>query len=120
MHAPFWLIALVQLGIAIYGGYFGGGMGIMMLAAFSALGMTSLHAMNGLKAILGAALNGVAIVAFVLAGVVVWQLALLMSVAGVAGGWIGARGSRRVDARWLRGLVVVVGALLTLWFFLRA
>lgn len=119
LHAPVWLIAVVQLGIAIYGGYFGGGMGIMMLAAFSALGMDDLHAMNGLKAILGAALNAVAIVAFVWAGIVVWDAALVMLAAGAAGGWLGARGSRKVDARYLRPFVVGVGAALTLYFFLR-
>ncbi|HUR68396.1 MAG TPA: sulfite exporter TauE/SafE family protein [Candidatus Thermoplasmatota archaeon] len=119
MRAPLWMIVVVQLAIAIYGGYFGGGMGIMMLAAFSALGMEDIHSMNGLKAILGTALNGIAIVAFVVAGVVVWQVAFLMSVAGVAGGWFGARGSRRVEARYLRAFVVVVGAALTAYFFLR-
>lgn len=119
LHAPLLLIVLVQFGIATYGGYFGGGMGIMMLAAFSALGMEDLNAMNGLKAILGAALNAVAIVAFVLAGIVVWDLALLMLVAGTAGGWLGARGSRKLDARDLRPFIVAVGAALTAYFFWR-
>lgn len=119
MHAPLGLIVVVQLAIAIYGGYFGGGMGIMMLAAFSALGMTNLHAMNGLKHILAVSLNGIAIVAFVVAGVIDWPLALMMSVGGIAGGWIGARASRRVDARYVRWFVVAVGAGLTTYFFVR-
>lgn len=117
MHAPLALVVAIQLVIAIYGGYFGGGMGILMLAAFSALGMDDLHAMNGLKAILGTALNGIAIAAFVLAGIVVWQYALPMLAAGAAGGWIGARGSRRVDARHLRTFVILVGTALTAYFF---
>ena len=119
VHAPLAVIVTVQLVIAVYGGYFGGGMGIMMLAAFTALGMTDLHAMNGLKAILAAALNGVAIVAFVIAGVVAWPYALLMVATGTAGGWLGARGSRRVDARYLRVFVIVVGTALTAYFFWR-
>jgi hypothetical protein len=119
MHAPLWAIVTVQFAIAVYGGYFGGGMGIMMLAAFSALGMDDLHAMNGLKAILGTTLNGIAIATFVLAGVIVWPVALTMALAGITGGWLGARGARKIDARWLRGFVILVGVVLTGYFFLR-
>ncbi len=67
-----WLVAALQLGIAVYGGYFGGGMGLMMLAAFTLWGMTQLHEMNALKSALGVAINGIAIVAFVVAGKVDW------------------------------------------------
>lgn len=116
-HAPFAVVALVQAGISTYGGYFGGGMGIMMLAAFSALGMTNLHAMNGLKALLGVGINGVAVVAFIVAGVVHWPFALLMLAGGIAGGWGGARISRRIDPRWTRGFVIAVGFALSAYFF---
>lgn len=119
MHAPFWLMVSVQLVVAVYGGYFGGGMGILMLAALSALGMDDLHAMNGLKAILGVAINGVAIAAFALAGIVVWPLALAMFVSSIAGGYFGARLARRVDVRSVRAFVIAVGAALTLYFFLK-
>lgn len=119
MHAPLWMIVAVQLGIGVYGGYFGGGMGIMMLAAFAALGMEDIHAMNGLKAILGTALNGIAVAAFVFAGIIVWPLALAMSLSGMAGGYLGARGAKKVDARYLRALVIVTGVTLTAYFFVR-
>ncbi|MEA3199459.1 MAG: uncharacterized protein QOE90_887 [Thermoplasmata archaeon] len=112
-----WPFVLAQLGVAVYGGYFGGGIGIMMLAAFSAMGMEDLHAMNGLKAILGALINGVAIVAFIVAGKVVWPLALLMVAGSVVGGYGGARLSKRVDPKALRAFIIAVGSLLSLYFF---
>lgn len=116
MHAPLWLVTVVQFAIAIYGGYFGGGMGIMMLAAFAALGMESMNAMNGLKHVLAVGLNGIAIVAFVWADIVVWPYALLMMAGSVAGGWFVARWARGLDARYVRAVVVVVGAVLTAYF----
>src|SRR5258708_1146048 len=67
--APFWLL-LFQLVIATYGGYFGGGMGIMMLAAFSVTGMTDIHEMNGTKVLLAVAINGVALVEFIAGGAI--------------------------------------------------
>jgi len=57
--------------ISIYGGYFGGGMGIMMLAAFSVAGMTDIHEMNGIKTLLAVAINGVALIEFILGGAIV-------------------------------------------------
>ena len=118
-HAPLWAGVAVQLVIGVYGGYFGGGIGILMLAALAALGMTDIHAMNGLKNILGAAINGVAVLAFVLAGVVAWDVAPFMLAGAVAGGYAGARVSKRVDPRFVRGFVIAVGATLTAVFFWR-
>jgi len=117
LHAPVWVIALVQLVIAVYGGYFGGGMGIMMLAAFSALGIGSMNAMNALKHILAVGLNGIAIVAFVVAGIVDWPYALLMMLGSIAGGWFVARWARGVDGRYVRAFVILVGIVLTAYFF---
>jgi uncharacterized membrane protein YfcA len=118
LRLPLAGMAGVQLVVATYGGYFGGGMGIMMLAAFAAMGMEDLNAMNGLKAILGVLINGVAVAAFVLAGVVQWPYAVPMLAAGVVGGYAGARLSRRVPKNMVRAFVVAVGALLTAYFFL--
>ncbi len=112
-----WPFALVQLVVAVYGGYFGGGIGIMMLAAFSAMGMEDLHAMNGLKAVLGALINGVAVVTFLAHRIVDLPLALLMVAGSILGGYGGARLSKRVDAKVLRGVVICVGAGLTAYFF---
>ena len=85
---------LPQLVIAIYGGYFGGGIGIMMLATLAIAGKTDIHEMNGLKLMLAAAINGVALAEFVLHGVVAWTPGLLMAAGGIIGGYDG-----RIDSR---------------------
>lgn len=105
-----------QAAIAVYGGYFGGGMGILMLAAFAALGLRNLHVANGLKSVLGAGINGVAVVVFAASQQVAWSVALPMVLASLAGGYLGARMARRVRPALVRQVVVAVGALLTLWF----
>ena len=119
LHVPLVAIVAVQFVVAVYGGYFGGGMGILMLAALAALGMEDIHAMNALKVVLGLVINGVAIVAFLLAGLVDWPLGILMAVASTGAGYGGARLAKRVDARYVRWFIILVGAALTFYFFLR-
>jgi hypothetical protein len=114
--APLPVLMLAQGAIAIYGGFFGGGIGILMLAAFAFMGLRDLHAANGLKSVLGAGINGVAVVVLTLGGQVDWRRALPMVLASWAGGYWGARLARKVPALFLRRGVVVVGTLLTLWF----
>lgn len=109
----------VQLAIAVYGGYFGGGMGIMMLATMSLAGMTDLHQMNGLKSLLAVAINGIALAEFVANGTIAWSRGLPMIAGAVAGGYAGAALARQVDVVWVRRLVVVVGWSMTVWFFVR-
>jgi uncharacterized protein len=108
-----------QLFIGLYGGYFGGGIGIMMLAVLSLLGMTDIHRMNSLKAVLGTLINGVAVVAFVIAGAVAWAPAGVMIVGGILGGYGGAAIARRVEPGRVRRLVLVVAWSMTGYFFLR-
>ncbi len=108
-----------QLCIGLYGGYFGGGIGIMMLAVLSLLGMTDIHRMNSLKAVLGALVNGVAVVAFVVAGAVAWAPGSVMVVGGIVGGYAGAAIARRVAPSLVRRLVLVVAWSMTGYFFLR-
>jgi uncharacterized membrane protein YfcA len=103
----------------VYGGYFGGGMGLMMLAGLALLGMTDIHRMNGLKVVLNSLINGLAVVTFVLAGVVDYRLAVTMAVGAVVGGFAGAALARTLDPRWVRGFVIVVGWSMTAYFFLR-
>ena len=117
LHMPFWLLVLVQLAIAIYGGYFGGGMGIMMLAAYSAMGMGDLHLMNGVKSVMGMLLNAVAIVAFIVKGVVAWPYALVMLAGSLVGGYAAARLARRMPTKALRPVVIAIGAVLSIYFF---
>jgi uncharacterized membrane protein YfcA len=109
--------AAVQLFISTYGGYFGGGMGIMMLATFTLMGMTHMHEMNALKVVLGLLINGVALVAFLGAGKVVTSAAIPIALGSIAGGWSGAALARRVDPRHVRQVVLVVAWSLTAWFF---
>jgi uncharacterized membrane protein YfcA len=113
-------VAVVQVIISVYGGYFGGGMGILMLAVFSLLGMTNIHTMNALKTILSTIINGVAVVAFVIAGAVAWQPGSVMVVGGMVGGYSGAALARRVAPAKVKRIVGVVAWLMTAYFFARA
>ena len=108
---------ILQLVISIYGGYFGGGMGIMMLATLSIMGMTDIHAMNGLKTLLGTLINGVAVVAFIIAGGVAWAPASVMIVGGTIGGFAGASIARRIAPKWVKRFVLVVAWGMTAYFF---
>jgi uncharacterized membrane protein YfcA len=110
--------ALTQLAIATYGGYFGGGMGIMMLAVWSTLGMTDIHRMNGLRVLVALVINGVALVAFIAAHAIAWTAALPMMVAATATGWFGAAVARRVAPRHVRRFVIAVAWSMTAYFFL--
>jgi uncharacterized protein len=113
------LVAALQLTIAIYGGYFGGGMGIMMLAALALGGMSDIHEMNGLKSILAAAINGIALAAFVIAGSVAWTPGLVMVGGGIVGGYAGASLARRVHRDRVRLFVTIVSWTMTIYFFVR-
>jgi uncharacterized membrane protein YfcA len=103
--------------IAVYGGYFGGGIGIMILAAFRLYGITDIHAMNGLKTLLGATLNGIAAIIFIVAHQVWWVQTLAMMAAGIVGGFAGPALARRLSQNVIRAIVIIVGMLMTLWFF---
>jgi uncharacterized protein len=108
---------LFQLCVGVYGGYFGGGMGIVMLAMLAALGMTDIHAMNALKSVMGSVINGVAVVTFVVAGAIYWRHGIVMIIGGIAGGYLGAHYAMKLPQVWVRWFVVVVGAGMTAYFF---
>jgi uncharacterized protein len=108
---------LFQLAVAVYGGYFGGGMGIVMLAMLAALGMTDIHAMNALKSVMGFVINGVAVVTFVVARAVYWKHGIIMIVGAIAGGYLGAHYAQKLPQKWIRAFVVLVGAGMTVYFF---
>lgn len=110
---------LAQLAIAIYGGYFGGGMGIMMLATLTIAGMSDIHQMNAVKSVLAVVINGVALAEFIALGAIAWAPGLVMVAGGIAGGYAGAATARRVDQRYVRGLVAVIAWGMTLYFFVR-
>ena len=108
---------LFQLCVGVYGGYFGGGMGIVMLAMLATLGMTDIHAMNALKTVMGSVINGVAVITFVLARAVYWKHGLIMIVGAIAGGYLGAHYAMKLPQAWVRVFVVLVGAAMTVYFF---
>ncbi len=101
--------ALFQLGVAVYGGYFGAGIGIMMLAALGLLGFASIHQALGLRNFCGTCINGVAALYFACFGTVAWPDALVMTAGQIAGGYGGTRVVRRLDPRVVRAAVVVIG-----------
>ena len=108
---------LFQLVVAIYGGYFGGGMGIVVLAMLSTLGMTDIHSMNALKSVMGFVVNGVAVVMFIVWRAVYWKHGLIMIAGGIVGGYVGAHYAQKVPQAWIRVFVVMVGAGMTVYFF---
>jgi uncharacterized membrane protein YfcA len=112
-------VVIIQFFIAIYGGYFGGAIGIVMLATWTVFGLTDIHVMNANRTIMGAAANSVAAVLFILARKIWWPQTLVMLVATIVGGYIGARTARKVNPRYIRATVTVVSAGITIAFFLR-
>ena len=103
---------VIQLLVGVYGGYFGAGIGIMMLALFSRLGGRDIHRMNGVKTVLAAAINAIAAIAFVVAKAIDYQAAGIMAVGAIAGGLAGAAGARRVKPVVVRWGVVGIGLVL--------
>lgn len=109
----------VELFIAMYVGYFGAGVGILILALLALLGMENIHAMNGMKNLLVGVVNGVALAIFIYSKVVVWPQALLMLVAASIGGYGGAYVAQKIDPKYVRRLVIVVGFGMSAYFFIR-
>jgi uncharacterized membrane protein YfcA len=124
--APVEAIQRIQLGprsalvalfiIAIYGGYFGGGIGFLILAAFTLVGMRDINAMNGLKMGLVGIMTVTAIVAFIAANVVRWPETLPMLASSALGSYLAAHWAQRLDQRLIKGFVIVLGAGLTVYF----
>ena len=110
----------IQFVIAIYGGYYGAGAGIMMLAVLALLGIKNIHAMNGFKALLSGAFNGAAVIMFIARGIVYWPQAWCMMAGAVAGGYGGAWLARRMPPAYIRNFVIATGVTTTLYFFWRA
>jgi uncharacterized membrane protein YfcA len=106
-------VFVFQFLVGLYGGYFGAGMGILMLAALGLIGLTDMHQMNGLKNILAVCINGIAAVYFALAGAVIWRDVAVMTVGSIAGGLLGARLARRLGRTFVRRAVVVIGLVMT-------
>lgn len=105
--------------VAVYGGYFNGGLGILLLALFGLVGLARLNTANALKNLVSALLTAIAVAIYAAGGAIVWPLALPMAAAAALGGFAGARIARRIPARWLRGFIVATGLVMTALFFRR-
>lgn len=120
-HAPrHGLFGMVmQFVIAVYGGFFGAGLGIMLLASLALLGLDNIHEMNAVKVLLSTLIAGVAVLLFTFAGAVNWPAALVMVAGSIVGGYGGAALARRLDPRRVRWFVITVGVALTVYYFLK-
>lgn len=107
-------IAFFLLIVALYGGYFGAGIGILTLAAFGVIGMTNIHQMNGLKNAFSLTINAVAAILFVGRGLVDWRIAGIMAAGSIFGGYAGAGIAKRIGQKNVRRLVILIGLVLTL------
>lgn len=110
---------LFQLAVGIYGGYFGAGIGILMLAALSILGLKDIHEMNSLKVVFGGSINGIAAAYFVWAGMVRWEYVLVMAIGAIAGGYGGAGAARRLGRTMVRRIVIAIGFGMAISLFLK-
>jgi uncharacterized membrane protein YfcA len=116
-----WMVGamLFQLGVGLYGGYFGAGIGILMLAALSILGLKDIHEMNALKVILGGTINGIAAIYFIWKGMVYWPYVLVMVVGAISGGFGGAGVARKLGGKTVRRIVIGIGFAMALSLFLK-
>jgi uncharacterized membrane protein YfcA len=110
--------SIFELIVAVYGGYFGGGIGIMNLAMLAALGMTDIHAMNKLKVVLGGVINGVAAITFIITGAIVWPQAIVMTAGSLVGGYSSAHYAQKLPQAWVKAFVILVGTAMTIYFFI--
>jgi hypothetical protein len=109
--------SIAELLVAVYGGYFGAGIGFMTLGMLAMLGMRDIHAMGAIRTLLAAAINAGAVVTFIVAHAVLWPQCTVMLAGSLAGGWFGAHYAQKADPRKVRGLVIGVGVVMTAYFF---
>jgi uncharacterized membrane protein YfcA len=102
-------VMLFQLMVGLYGGYFGAGIGILMLAALSIMGLQDIHEMNSLKVVFGGSVNGIAAAYFIWARMVYWPYVVIMAVAAVVGGYGGAGVARKIGRTAVRRIVIAIG-----------
>jgi uncharacterized protein len=113
------LVVMFQFFVAVYGGYFGAGVGILSLSALAVMGLTDIHEMNAIKTILTTLINGVSVLVFLWDGKVEYRYAGEMAVASVIGGYLGARLARRMPQAYVRWIAIAIGFGLSAFFFYR-
>jgi hypothetical protein len=113
------LVPGLGLAFAVYGGYFGAGVGILLMAALTLAGESDTQISNAQKNLLSTLINGTAVIIFVFQGVVIWSYALVVMAGAIPGGYFGARAARALPKKWLRICVISVGTALTIIYFQR-
>lgn len=109
--------SIAELLVAVYGGYFGAGIGFMTLGMLAMLGMRDIHAMGAIRTLLAVAINAAAVVTFIAARAVLWPQCAVMIAGSLAGGWFGAHYAQKADPKKVRGVVIGVGIAMTAYFF---
>ena len=109
--------SIAELLVAVYGGYFGAGIGFMTLGMLAMMGMRDIHAMGAIRTLLAVAINAAAVVTFIVAHAVLWPQCAVMIAGSLAGGWFGAHYAQKADPRKVRGVVIGVGVAMTAYFF---
>jgi uncharacterized protein len=124
VRGPRWFalagVSVLQFVVSLYGGFFGGGIGILMLASLSLMGMRNIRTMNALKVVLASFINSVAAITFILRDVVEWPQALVMMAGAILGGGGGAALARKIPGGYIRAYVIIVGLAMSAIFFVRA
>jgi uncharacterized membrane protein YfcA len=110
--------SILELLLAVYGGYFGAGIGFVTLGMLAALGMRDILAMGAIRTLLAAAINAAAVITFIWAGAVLWPQCVVMIAGALVGGWFGAHFAQKADPRTMRYLVIGVGLAMSAYFFL--
>jgi uncharacterized protein len=110
--------SFIELLVAIYGGYFGAGIGFITLGMLTALGMRDIHAMGAIRTLLSATINAIAVLTFILAGAVLWRECVVMIAGALTGGWFGAHYAQKADPRKIRTIVIGLGLLMSTYFFI--
>lgn len=111
--------SVIELVLAVYGGYFGAGIGFVILGMLAALGMRDILAIGAIRTLLAAAINAAAVITFILAGAVLWPQFAVMVAGALTGGWFGAHFAQRSDPQKMRYLVIALGLLMSAYFFVR-
>jgi uncharacterized membrane protein YfcA len=111
--------SIAELLVAIYGGYFGAGIGFMALAMLALMGMRDIHAMGAIRTLLAGAINAAAVITFIVARAVLWPQCAVMIAGSLVGGWFGAHYAQQADPRRVRRLVIGVGVAMTAYFFFK-
>jgi len=109
--------SIAELLVAVYGGYFGPGIGFMMLGMLAMLGMHDINAMGAIRTLLSTAINAAAVVTFIAGHAVIWQQCTVMIAGSLAGGWFGGHYAQQADPQKLRRIVIGVGVAMTTYFF---